>query len=89
MRKRQFLVLAAGTAATSAAAPYMRRSGSLLRAAPATQPLADPERFLPGTTMTFARIKDAKARRDVIAYLKAVAEDKAPPAPAGGGGMME
>jgi cytochrome c len=50
--------------------------------------LADPERFLPGTTMTFPGIKDAKARRDVIAYLKAVAEEKAPPAPAGGGGMM-
>jgi cytochrome c len=50
--------------------------------------LADPERFLPGTTMTFAGIKDAKARRDVIAYLKAVAEGEAPPAQPGGGGMM-
>lgn len=50
--------------------------------------LADPERFLPGTTMTFPGIKDPKARRDVIAYLKAVAEEKAPPAQAGGRGMM-
>jgi cytochrome c len=51
--------------------------------------LADPERFLPGTTMTFPGIKDPKARRDVIAYLKAVTEGKAPAAPqAGGGGMM-
>lgn len=50
--------------------------------------LADPERFLPGTSMTFPGIKDAKARRDVIAYLKAVVEDKAPPAQSGGGGMM-
>jgi len=51
--------------------------------------LADPEGFLPGTTMTFQGIKDPKARRDVIAYLKSVAEGKAPPpAQAGGGGMM-
>jgi len=50
--------------------------------------LADPERFLPGTSMTFPGIKDAKVRRDLIAYLKAVAEDKAPPVQAGGGGMM-
>jgi cytochrome c len=51
--------------------------------------LADPERFLPGTTMTFPGVKDPKARRDVIAYLKAVTEGKAPAAPqAGGGGMM-
>jgi cytochrome c len=51
--------------------------------------LADPERFLPGTTMTFSGIKDSKARRDVIAYLRAVAEGKAPTAPqAGAGGMM-
>jgi len=50
--------------------------------------LAGPERFLPGTTMTFPGIKDPKARRDVIAYLKAVAEGKAPAAPEAGGGMM-
>jgi cytochrome c len=50
--------------------------------------LADPERFLPGTTMTFPGIKDASARRDLIAYLEAVAEDEAPPAQAGGRGMM-
>jgi cytochrome c len=49
--------------------------------------LSDPERFLPGTTMTFPGIKDANARRDVIAYLKAVAENKAPRAQVGGGGM--
>ena len=51
--------------------------------------LADPERFLPGTTMTFPGMKDPKARRDVIAYLKAVTEGKAQPAPQpGGAGMM-
>jgi len=50
--------------------------------------LAAPGSFLPGTSMSFPGIKDAKARRDVIAYLKAVAEEKAPPVQAGGGGMM-
>ena len=48
--------------------------------------LADPERFLPGTSMTFPGIKDAGARQDLITYLKAVAQGKA--APAEGGGRM-
>src|SRR5712664_4093864 len=46
--------------------------------------LADPEHFLPGTSMTFQGIKEANARQDVIAYLKSVAENRAPPAPPGG-----
>ena len=50
--------------------------------------LASPEKFLPGNTMTFPGVRDSKARQDLIAYLKAVDENKAPPAPNGGGGMM-
>ena len=49
--------------------------------------LSAPEAFIPGTSMTFPGLKDALARRDVIAYLRAVSEGKAPPAQ-GGGGMM-
>lgn len=49
--------------------------------------LTDPEALLQGTTMTFPGLKNAQARQDVIAYLRAVAEGKAPQA-AGGGGMM-
>jgi len=49
--------------------------------------LVDPEKFLPGTTMTFPGIKEAKDRQDVIAYLKAVSEGKAPQAQPGGRGM--
>lgn len=41
--------------------------------------LANPEAFLPGTTMTFPGFRDRQAREDVIAYLKAVSEGKAPP----------
>jgi cytochrome c len=49
--------------------------------------LATPEKFLPGTSMTFPGIKDAKDRQDVIAYLRAVSEGKAPQARQGGRGM--
>ena len=39
--------------------------------------LVKPEKLLPGTSMTFPGIKEAKDRQDVIAYLKAVSEGKA------------
>src|SRR4051812_15829365 len=47
--------------------------------------LANPEAFIHGTSMTFAGLKQRKDREDVIAYLQALAEDKAPAAPKGGG----
>jgi len=50
--------------------------------------LANPERFLPGNGMTFPGLKQSAHRRDVIEYLKAVSEGKAPPAERGRGGMM-
>jgi cytochrome c len=49
--------------------------------------LVNPAQLVPGTTMTFAGLKERQARQDVIAYLKAVDENRAPPA-AKGGGMM-
>ncbi len=49
--------------------------------------LAAPEKFLPGSTMTFPGVRDSQARQDLIAYLKAVDENKAPPA--GKGGSMK
>ena len=45
--------------------------------------LADPERFIPGTSMTFAGLKQARDRQDVAAYLKALAENTAPQAAPG------
>jgi cytochrome c len=45
--------------------------------------LADPERFIPGTTMTFAGLEQPRDRQDVAAYLKAVAEHTAPQADQG------
>jgi cytochrome c len=49
--------------------------------------LTNPDAFIPGTTMTFPGIRDSQPRQDVIAYLRAVPEGKAPQ-PSGRGGMM-
>ena len=50
--------------------------------------LRDPNALMPGTSMTFQGLRDGKDRRDVIAYLKAVAEGKAPSGAQRSGGMM-
>ena len=49
--------------------------------------LTSPAALVPGTSMTFPGIRDPKTREDIIAYLKAVSEGKAP-AVRNGGGMM-
>lgn len=49
--------------------------------------LHDPRQLVPGTSMAFQGIKDAQERADVIAYLKAVSENVAPPAPPQGSMM--
>ncbi len=48
--------------------------------------LADPNAFIPGTSMSFQGLSKAQDREDVIAYLKAVSEGK-PPAAGGRQGM--
>ena len=50
--------------------------------------LANPDALVPGTSMTFPGLQDSSARQDVIAYLKAVSEGKAPAPPQRRGGMM-
>lgn len=53
--------------------------------------LADPARYLPGNTMTFAGIRGSRDRENLVAYLRAVSEGRArAEAPAGRGrmGMM-
>jgi cytochrome c len=47
--------------------------------------LADPERFIPGTSMSFPGLKNARDREDVVAYLKAMAENGAPRGESGQG----
>jgi len=50
--------------------------------------LRDPAKLVPGTSMTFPGLKESKDRQDVIAYLQAVSEGKAPSAEPRRGGMM-
>src|SRR6266540_4639185 len=63
----------------------MKRLGITWNEAALDKWLANPEKFLPGTSMTFPGLKERKDREDMAAYLKAVAENKAPQT---GGGMM-
>jgi cytochrome c len=49
--------------------------------------LANPEKLVSGTSMTFPGLKDAGSRQDVIAYLKSVSEGKAPKTEQGGRAM--
>jgi len=65
----------------------LKRSGVTWNDATLERWLAAPEKFIPGNAMTFPGMRDAQARRDVIAYLRAVDENKAPPAGKGGGMM--
>src|SRR5207248_6744384 len=51
--------------------------------------LTNPDALVHGTSMTFPGLRDAKSRADVIAYLKAVSEGKAPAVAQRGGGMMQ
>ena len=50
--------------------------------------LANPEQFVAGTSMTFPGLRESKDRQDVIVYLRAVSEGKAPSAEPRRGGMM-
>ena len=55
----------------------LKSSGLVWNAATLDKWLADPEKLVPGTSMTFPGLKDTQQRQDVIAYLRAVAEGKA------------
>jgi cytochrome c len=66
--------------------PALKRAGLTWDAATLDRWLARPEALVPETTMTFPGVADPRQRADLVAYLKAVAEGKAPTAT--GGGMM-
>jgi cytochrome c len=51
--------------------PAMKRSGIVWDAATLDRFLANPMRFVPGTSMTYSGIDDARERADLIAYLAA------------------
>jgi cytochrome c len=78
---------AAGADGFSRYSEALKRAGVVWNAATLDAWLVNPGKFLPGTSMTFSGIKEAKDRQDVIAYLKAVSEGKAPQAQQGGRAM--
>jgi len=64
----------------------LKHAGLTWDAATLDRWLARPQAVVPDTSMTLAGVADARQRGDLIAYLKAVAEGKAPPT--SGSGMM-
>lgn len=66
----------------------LQRSGIVWNDKSLDQWLANPQAFVSGNYMAFAGIRDTTTRSDLIAYLNAVSEGKAPAAQARGGGMM-
>ena len=66
----------------------LKRAGVVWNDASLDKWLANPEQFIGGASMTFPGVRESKDRRDVIAYLRAVSEGKAPSAESRRGGMM-
>lgn len=66
----------------------LKRSGVIWNETSLDKWLSGPETFLPGTSMTFAGISGVADRQALIAYLKAVSENKAPKLEQRGGMMM-
>jgi cytochrome c len=57
--------------------PAMKKSGIVWNAKTLDRFIADPLRVVPATTMTYAGIKDARERADLIAYLQGTRESPA------------
>lgn len=53
----------------------MKKSGIVWNAKTLDRFIADPLKTLPGTTMTYAGVKDAKERADLVAYLAKAGKD--------------
>jgi cytochrome c len=69
----------------------MKRSGITWNASTLDKWLTNPDAFIHGTSMMFPGLRSSRDREDVIAYLHAVSEGKAPTISSGGmmgGGMM-
>ena len=69
--------------------PALKSSGIVWNDDTLDQWIRDPQHFIPGNTMTFPGLRDARQRADLLAFLKdATQPGRAPPAAAQGGGMM-
>jgi cytochrome c len=69
--------------------PALKQSGIIWDAKSLDEWVKDPQHFIPGNTMTFPGIKDARQRADLLAFLKeATQPGQAPAATAQRGGPM-
>ena len=69
--------------------PALKSSGIVWNDDTLDQWIRDPLHFIPGNSMTFPGLKDARQRADLLAFLKdATRPGHTPPAAAQGGGMM-
>ncbi|TMG71276.1 MAG: c-type cytochrome, partial [Betaproteobacteria bacterium] len=66
----------------------LKRSNVIWSDASLEQWLASPEKFIPGSGMTFPGLREKQARQDVAAFLQAASQGKAPRVEEGRGGMM-
>jgi cytochrome c len=67
----------AGSVQGFAYSPAMKRSKIVWSEKTLDRFLANPPRAIPGTTMTYAGIADARERTDLIGFLKAAGESSA------------
>jgi cytochrome c len=57
----------------------LRASGKVWDAVTLDKWIEDPAGFIPGSNMAFPGVRNPRVRADLVAYLKAVADGKAPP----------
>ena len=66
----------------------LKRSNVIWNDASLEHWLAGPEKFIPGSSMTFPGLREKQARQDVAAFLQAASQGKAPKVQEDRGGMM-
>ncbi len=85
---------AGGLASFPRYSPALKASGTVWNDRTLDAWVADPQHFIPGNTMTFPGVKDARQRADLLAFLKQATEPGHAPATTAqrgnqmGGGMM-
>ena len=68
--------------------PALKSSGIVWTDATLDEWIKDPQHFIPGNTMTFAGLKDARQRADLLAFLKDATRPGHAPKTAQGGNQM-
>lgn len=68
--------------------PALKSSGIVWNDDTLDEWIKDPQHFIPGNTMTFPGMKDARQRADLLAFLKDATEPRRAPTTAQGGNQM-